>query len=69
MERAEYIMIHTYMIPEEFMTDYNLKDNAHNSYTFERVTKAMYELPQFDRIAHYAIVQNLARYGYHLKKT
>ena len=47
MDRAEYIMIHTSMIPEEFMTAYNLKDKVNIRYIFEKVTKGMYSIPQY----------------------
>ena len=46
MDRAEYIMIHTSMIPEEFMNAYNLKDKVNNGYIFERFTKGVYCLLQ-----------------------
>ena len=49
MDRAEYIMIKIYMIPQEFLEKYNLK-KTHNGYIFEWVTKGMYGLPQEGQI-------------------
>ena len=46
MDRSEYIIIHIYMIPQEFVEKYNLKDKIHNGYIFTQVTKGMYGLPQ-----------------------
>ena len=53
------------MIPQEFINIYNIKDKLHIVYIFERVTKLIYGPPQAGRIAHYALVQQLAPYGYH----
>ena len=69
MDRAEHIMIHASMIPEEFMTAYNLKDKVHNGYIFARVTNSMYELPQAGSIAHDSLVHHMAPYGHHPTKT
>ena len=69
MDRAEYIMIHTSMIPEEFMTAYNLKDKVNNGYIFERFTKGVYCLLQAWWTTHDSLVQHLEPYGYHPTKT
>ena len=60
MGLSKYIMIHTSMIPEEFITDYNLKVKLHNVYNFKSATKYMYELLQSVSISDYALVLNLA---------
>ena len=53
------------MISQEFVDKYNLKDKVHNGYTFARVTKGIYILPQTGQIAYDALVQHLEPYGYH----
>ena len=65
MDRSEYIMAHISMISQEFVDKYNLKDKVHNGYTFARVTKGIYILPQTGQIAYDALVQHLEPYGYH----
>ena len=69
MYRAEYIRIHTSMIPKEVMNAYNLCYKVHNKSIFARVTKGMYKLPQTGRVAHDALLQHLAPYGYHPEET
>ena len=46
MDRAEYIMIQIYMIPQEFVEKYNLKVKVHNGYIFTRVTNEMHGIPK-----------------------
>ena len=41
MDRDKYILIQLSMIPQEFVEKYNLKEKAHNGYTYARVTKGM----------------------------
>ena len=57
--RAEYIMIHISMIPQEFLDIYNIIEKAHNKYISERVTKGMYELPEAGRVAHETLVKHI----------
>ena len=42
MDRAEYIMIHISMIPQEFVDKCNLTEKSHNGYIFAWVTKGIY---------------------------
>ena len=69
MNRATYITIHTSMIPEDFMITYNLKYRVNKGYTFSRVSKDIYRLPQAVTIAHDDLVQHLTPYGYHPTKS
>ena len=62
MNRSEYIMIQIYMIPQEFVDKYNLKEKYHNRCIFVWVTKGMYGLPQSGRKAHDDLVQHLEPY-------
>ena len=56
-------MIHIFMIPQEFVDKYNLKEKLHNGYIFTRVTKGMYGLPQSGRISQNALEKHLEPYG------
>ena len=58
-------MVQISIIPQELMDKYNLKYKVHNGYIFTQLTKGMYGLPQSGRIAHDALVQHLAPYGFH----
>ena len=64
MNRAEYITTQIYIIPQELVYKYNLKDKAHSGYIFTLVTKGMYGLPQSGPIGHDAQVQHLEYFGY-----
>ena len=59
-------MKYIYIIPQEFLNKYNLKDKAHNGYIFAQVTKGVYVLPKSGLIAHDTLVQNVKPYRYHL---
>ena len=63
MDRAEYIMIHIYIIPQEFEVKYNINDKVRNGYIFTQITKGMYVLPKEVRISHDSLVQHLEPYG------
>ena len=65
MDKAEYIMIHISMIPQEFVDKYNLKGKANNGYVFAQVTNGMYGLLKAGRISHGAPVKHLEPYAYH----
>ena len=65
MDLSEYIMIHIYIIPQEFLEKYNLKGKAHNGYIFTWVTKELYGILQAGRIVHDVSVKNLEPSGYH----
>ena len=52
-------MIQISMIPQEFVEKYNLTEKEHNVYTFTRVKKGMYGIPQTGRMAHYSLVKHL----------
>ena len=69
IDLEEYIMIHTSIIPEKFMTSYNLKGKVHNGYILARVTNGMYGLPQAVSMAHDALFQHLVLYLYHPTKS
>ena len=55
-------MIQIYMIPEEFMDKYNIKEELQKGYISARVTKGMYGLPQAEQIAQDALVKHLEPY-------
>ena len=57
-------MIKIYIILQELVDKYNVKDTYHNVYIFVWVTKGVYGLPQAVRIAHDALVQHLEPNGY-----
>ena len=63
MYRAEYIMIHISMIPQQFIDKYNLKYKTHNGNAFAQVTKGVYGLPKSGIISHGSLVQHLEPYG------
>ena len=65
MDREDYIMTQTSIIPEEFMIYYKFKDKIQNGYIFVGVTKGMYVLPKEVSIAHDALVQHMEPYAYH----
>ena len=65
MDSAEYIMIQIAMVPREFLDKYNLQEKSHNGYTYARVTKGIYRLPQEEHISHDALVKHLDPYGSH----
>ena len=39
IDRSEYIMIQIYILPQEFVYKYNIKEELHNGYFFTWVTK------------------------------
>ena len=45
VDRADYIMIHLYLIPEESLIAYNIKDKVYKRYNIAQVTNVMYGLP------------------------
>ena len=55
-------MIQIYMIPEEFVDKYNLKEKAHKVYIFLWVVKGVNGIPQEGRIAHGDLVKQLEPY-------
>ena len=65
MDRENYMMIQIFMIMQEFIIAYNLKDKVHNGYISKRLTKVICELPHTGRIANYSFFQHLESYRYH----
>ena len=65
MERDEQITIQLSMIPQEFCRNIISQKKHTLDASMQRVTKGMYGLPQAVLIAHYALVKQLERYGYH----
>ena len=41
MDRSEYTMIQIYMIPQEFLDKYNIKEKLRNGYIFAHVIRGM----------------------------
>ena len=58
MDRKEYIMIQIFMIPQDFVDKYNLKEKVHNGYIFSRLTKEMHGPPKAEQITHNALVKH-----------
>ena len=46
MDRTEYIMLQIFMIPQQFIDKYNIKNKVHNVYIFAQGTKGIYGLPK-----------------------
>ena len=61
-------MIQISVIPQEFITAYNIKDKVHNGYIFEQVTKGIYGFPQAGQIAHDFLVKKLSPYVHHTSR-
>ena len=65
MQRYEYMLIPTKMIPKDIMDEYGLHDKQHNGMILGEIQKGMYGLPQAGRLAYDKLIKHLAKGGYH----
>ena len=64
MERYEYMLIPTKMIPKDIMDKYNLDDKQHNGVILGEIQKGMYGLPQAGRLVYDKLITHLTKGGY-----
>ena len=62
----EYMKFHISTIPQEIIDEYNLLNIVNNhGFVYVKIGKGMYVLKQAGIIAHKALIQHLAPFGYH----
>ena len=64
IEHYAYIHLPINIIPEEIITQYNLRATEKKLYVYDDIRKLMYGLPQARRIENDFLTQNLAPHGY-----
>ena len=61
----EYMRIHTKLIPDEIMKEYNVLDfTDQNGYAYVEITGTIYGLAQSGFLAHQDLIKNLRPFGY-----
>ena len=60
----EYMKIKLAMLPDEIISQYNLRDIAADGWVYCEIKKGMYGLPHAGKIANERLVKHLAPYGY-----
>ena len=66
MEHSEYMKIQLAQIPDEIITEYNLKNKAHhNGAVYIEIRKGMYGLAQASMLANKLLKHQLAKHGYY----
>jgi hypothetical protein len=60
----EYLYIPTWAIPDDIMTEYNLRPLIKNDRILAEIRTGMYGLPQSGRLAYIKLIQHLADDGY-----
>jgi hypothetical protein len=68
MALYQYVQIALDVIPEDIVTQYNLRDLAVDGYVYAEIQKGMYGLPQAGRIASDALIPHLTSHGYNQSK-
>ena len=61
----EYMRINLDHIPESVITEYNMRQYAHNNAVVVEVNKGIYGLPQAGKLAQDRLIAHLAKHGYH----
>ena len=64
MELYEYIFFPINIIPEEIVTQYNLRAMGENGYVYADIIKVMYVLPQAGQIVNYFLTKNISTHSY-----
>jgi hypothetical protein len=65
----EYMRIHSSMIPEEVLQDYDVKQYLDgDGYAYVKITGAIYGLAQSGYLANQDLIKNLAPFGYYPSK-
>ena len=60
----KYVKSNMKDIPEEIITEYNLKSKEVNRHVYIEVQKEMYELPQLGLLSNKLLEKRLAAFGY-----
>ena len=64
LTRWEYVKLNLRDIPDEIISEYNLKQKEINGFVYVKVRKGMYSLPQSSLLSNKLLQQNLAPFGY-----
>ena len=64
MNRYEYMKTPLYIIPEEIIQQYNLRNLAHKGFVYMVIQKGVYGLPQAGKIANYKLKLHLEKCVY-----
>eukprot|EP00957_Ditylum_brightwellii_P066150 5019410-Ditylum_brightwellii.AAC.1 len=63
MERKEYMKLPIDLIPEEIITQYNIKEKERKGWVYIRIEKGMYGLPQASILANKQLTKALKPFG------
>ena len=64
INRYEYMKLPMYIIPEEIIQQYNLRNLAHKGFVYMKIQKYMYGLPQAGKISNDKLKLHLSKFGY-----
>ena len=64
MDRYEYMKLPLYIIPEEIIQQYNLRNLEHKGFVYMEIQKGVYGIPQTGKIANDKLKLHLAKFGY-----
>jgi hypothetical protein len=66
MDRPEYMRIPLYLIPEEIINEYHLREKVHtDGNIYIEINKGMYGLPQAGILANKLLAQRIGKHGYY----
>ena len=65
LDRPEYVKIQLSIIPQEFITEYDLPRYAHNGWIYFEINKGVYGLKQAGKLANDLLTKRLDTHGYY----